>query len=236
MTVIVASAVCGLLGCSPSSETSKEPVLTYLYREGKAVANKKPPLLILMHGVGSNEHDLYALKDYLPEEYLVVFARAPFELGPNSYKWYDVDFSTGKPVINEEEAEQSRKMIDQFIEQLKSKHEFDTSKVILGGFSQGAIMSYSVGMQSDKVSGVVALSGRMLDDTKRYIGDTDGKLPQTLIIHGTQDGVLPLAYAQTASELLRQENVKLSYHELTIGHQINSDVLQILNQWLLNFE
>jgi phospholipase/carboxylesterase len=85
----------------------------------------------------------------------VVSARAPYEKGNGSYAWYDVDFSSGKPIINYIQAEKSRTILLQFISQLKSKQNSDEKRVYVCGFSQGAIMSYSLGLaRPDKIKGI----------------------------------------------------------------------------------
>ena len=59
-----------------------------------------PPLLLLLHGVGSNEDDLFGLAPYLDERFLIISVRAPNTLGPGSYAWFDVDFTPQGPVID----------------------------------------------------------------------------------------------------------------------------------------
>ncbi len=120
-------------------------VLYYIVHQPK-IKTEKPPLIILLHGIGSNEEDLFSFADELPGNFLVVSVRAPYALGANAYAWYHADFSTDKPVLNKEEAEKSRNTIIQFINELKKQFVFDVKQIYLCGFSQGAIMSYSVGL------------------------------------------------------------------------------------------
>ncbi len=87
----------GILSIAMSISTVNKPSLTYLVREPKVSADK-PPLLILLHGVGSNEKDLFSFATHLPDKFRIISARAPIELGPSSFAWYQVDFSSGKPV------------------------------------------------------------------------------------------------------------------------------------------
>ena len=119
--------------------------LHYLVREAKA-GTINPPLLLLMHGVGSNEQDMFSLAEQLPDHFLIISARGSYTVGPNSYVWFHVDFSTGAPVFKQEEAERSRNTIIQFIETLKTHYSFDEKQIYLVGFSQGGIMSFSIGL------------------------------------------------------------------------------------------
>jgi phospholipase/carboxylesterase len=117
---------------------------------------------------------LFELADQLPAGALIVAARGPITLSEGSYAWFHVNLSTGKRVINPADAEKSRKLIIQFIEELKSIYTFDSAKVYLCGFSQGAISSYSVGLtRPDLVHAIGILSGRLLDEVKPSIVSPD---------------------------------------------------------------
>jgi phospholipase/carboxylesterase len=209
-----------------------QPVLEYKIRAPK-IEIENPPLLILLHGVGSNEDDLLQLAEYLPKNYLIISARAPYNYSESRFKWYDVDFSTGSPVINYEQAEKSRLILKQFINQLKSLHTFDHGKIIIGGFSQGAIMSYSLGLtEPHLVEGIMALSGRMLEEIKPNIKSKIQDELEFLIIHGTDDRVLSVNYARQAKNYLEQRNFKVDYHETRAGHTITNESIQFMNTWL----
>lgn len=211
----------------------KDTRLHYLVREAK-LQNEKTPLVILLHGVGSNEKDLFSFANQLPGNYLVVSARAPFELGRDSYAWYEVDFSSGKPVINKEKAEMSRKIIIDFIEELKKEQVFDETQVYLCGFSQGAIMAYSAGLtRPDKIKGIALMSGRLLEEVKPQIKSaTELKNLEVFISHGTNDGVLGIHYAREARAYLKTLGLNPTYTEYPEGHSINKEMLTDLITWL----
>lgn len=207
--------------------------LHYLIKHPKT-ESKQTPLLILLHGVGSNEKDLFSFAGRFPENFMVISVRAPFEVGQDSYAWYEVDFSTGKPVINKEKAEKSRILILQFIDQLKEKYEFDNKQVYLCGFSQGAIMSYSVGLTSpDKIKGIAVLSGRLLEEVKPLI--TPGEQLKQLnvfISHGTNDNVLGVHYAQSSNSYLKELGINSTYKVYPEGHTISDAMIIDLISWL----
>jgi phospholipase/carboxylesterase len=207
--------------------------LTYLVREPKIRA-AKPPLLILLHGVGSNEKDLFSFADQLPDQFLVISVRAPITLDSNRFAWYQVDFSTGKPVFNKGQEERSRQLILDFIDQLNEHHSFDPAKVYLAGFSQGAIMSYSVALtHPEKVRGIAIMSGRLLEEIKPIIVSPI-KLQQLSIFisHGTQDGMLTVQYARESLKFLESLNLNPTYKEYFAGHGINADMRFDLIAWL----
>ncbi|MEO1260790.1 MAG: dienelactone hydrolase family protein [Bacteroidota bacterium] len=229
--------VLSILGISLSNCQTEAPakLLEHKVRMAKKGV-QNPPLLILLHGLGSNENDLFQLANLLDENFLIVSARAPYVVSTDKFKWYDVDFSSGRPVINDAQAEESRKRLKGFVDQLKSVYSFDQEKIFIGGFSQGAIMSYSIGLtEPDYFAGIIALGGRMLDATKSKIAESKLASSNVLIIHGTKDKVLPVQYARQAKSVLEQQQVNLEYHEIDLGHSINRETLQLLNNWLARF-
>jgi phospholipase/carboxylesterase len=215
-----------------TSATTK-PVLDYLVREPK-IKTKNPPLIILLHGAGSNERDLFSFADLLPENFLVISARGPIKYAPSKYSWYAVDFSTGKPVINQTQELESRKIILRFINELKSLHRFDEKKIFLGGFSQGAIMSYSIGLTHPEIiHGIVAMGGRILEEVKPLIGkSTQSIKPHVFIAHGMNDNVLPVDYARVARMFLKERGINADYREYEVGHSVNSEMINDLADWL----
>jgi phospholipase/carboxylesterase len=205
--------------------------LQYLVREAHATSEKQKAI-ILLHGVGSNEKDLFSFSRFLPDEFVVIAAQGPFELGLERYAWYEVDFATGEPVINSDQEAQSRQKLQDFIKQVKEKYKVD--EVYLGGFSQGAIMSYSIGLtHPTEVTGILAFSGRILTQIRPSVHPNSAlKHLKIFISHGLQDGTLPIHYARESKEYLDQLGVKLSYHEYEMGHQINNDALTEMIEWL----
>ena len=145
------------------------PSLYYIFKEPK-IKSAKPPVIILMHGVGSNEKDLFSFANQLPDSFLIISLRAPIKSGNDSYAWYHLSFENGKPISNPIEAEASRLMIIDFINTLKNKHAFNEKRVYLCGFSQGSIMAYSVGLTvPEKIKGIAIMSGRLLEEIKPII-------------------------------------------------------------------
>ena len=210
-----------------------EAALYYLVRQPKNKTDKTP-LIVLLHGIGSNEQDLFSLTSQLPDNFLVVSARAPYTLGNNSYAWFQVDLSTGKRIINAEQAEKSRNLIIQFLSELKQQYSFDENQVYLCGFSQGAIMSFSVGLtRPDLVKGIAIMSGRLLEEVKPLIASND-QLHQlkVFISHGNEDPVLDVQYAIESSTFMKTLNIQPNFKTYTAGHGINNAMLLDLVNWL----
>jgi len=208
-------------------------VLTYNIFE-PASSSKKPGLIVLLHGIGSNEDDLFQLKDNFPEGFIIVSARAPYTLSPGRYTWFELAHQQGKPVINAEQAEKSRLIINTFISQLTELYAIDTTNIYLGGFSQGGIMSYSLGLTlPHKVKGIFILSSRLLPEVKPLIktGPVLEKL-RVFVAHGTNDNVLPIHYAHDATEYLRPMLPLMEYHEYDLEHRIGQNELTDLVNWI----
>jgi phospholipase/carboxylesterase len=210
-----------------------QTVLEYLVRKPKT-ETENPPLLLLMHGVGSNEQDMFSLADHLPNNFLIIAARGPLTIGPNSFAWFEVSFSTGFPVINSAQTENSRITIIQFIESLKTQYRFNEKEIYIGGFSQGGIMSYSVGLtRPDLIKGIAVMSGRLLQEVRPQIA-SPGELKslRVFISHGISDNVLSIEYAREANAYLKTINITPTYKEFEAGHTVNNEMLSGLVNWL----
>lgn len=204
----------------------------YLVRQ-PAAKSIKQKAIILLHGVGGNEQDIFSLKLHLPKDWVYICPRGPYVLGEGIFAWYEVDSTSGKPVISVEEEEQSRQKLVKFITQVKETYMLD--EIYLGGFSQGGIMSYTVGLlHPELVNGLVILSSRMLPEITPLVAKKPAheKL-RVFVAHGTLDASMSVSWAREARELLQNLGVQLSYHEYVLGHQINKKILKDLVEWLM---
>lgn len=208
--------------------------LVHLTREPAEPFRKRPPLLLLLHGVGSHEADLFMLAPHLDERFFIVSARAPNTLAPGMYAWFEVQLDPTNPIINPEQAEQSRQILVRFIDELREAYDVDPRRVFLMGFSQGAIMSLSVlSTRPDKVSGVIAMSGRILPEVLPKMASPDALrgIP-VLVVHGTADPILPVHHGRRIRDVLATLPVELTYKEYPMGHQVTSESLADVSAWL----
>lgn len=226
--------VCAIISNSYSQNaTPIKMELKYLVREPK-IKSEHPPLLLLLHGFGSNEKDLFSFANQLPDKYLVVAAQGQISIGGDGYAWYHVDFSSGKPAYKFEEEEKSRKVIIDFIEAIKKQYQVDAKQVYLCGFSQGAIMSYSIALtRPDLVKGIAVMSGRLLEEIKPLIQPKEKLSGLKLFVsHGTNDNVLTFDYAKQSVAYLNTLGLQPIFKQYTAGHEINaamfSDLLEFL--------
>jgi len=208
--------------------------LRHLTRPPEQAEPGPSPLLLLLHGVGSHEGDLIQLAPNLDPRFFVASARAPITLAPGSYAWFHVEFTPQGPVINPEEAESSRLALLRFIDELVETYGLNPERVYVMGFSQGAIMGFSLALtRPDKLAGLVAHSGRILPEIRPLIAPPEALrgLP-VFVLHGTADAVLPIHHARASRELLSTLPVALTYREYPIGHQISAESLSDAAAWL----
>jgi phospholipase/carboxylesterase len=205
----------------------------YLKREPK-IKIENPPILILLHGLGSNENDLFGLVQHLPDSLLILALRAPRTIKEGSYRWYDLQWIDGIPKGNVAELEESRDMLIRFIEDLHKKHKFDKQKVFLGGFSQGAVMSLSVALKKPELlNGILFLSGKMPDGAEATADKKENyKKLKIFMVHGTEDKVLSIEDARSVKSFLENHNFPLEYNEFSMPHTINRETLASLVYWL----
>uniref|UniRef100_UPI00404975AD alpha/beta hydrolase n=1 Tax=Flavobacterium sp. TaxID=239 RepID=UPI00404975AD len=210
--------------------------LTYLVREPK-IKQEKNPLLLLLHGYGSNEEDLFSFASELPDEYYVVSVRAPYDLQPYGHAWYAIHFDAAENKFSDDaQAIESRELIIQFIEELIAKYPIDATQVSLVGFSQGAILSYATALSyPEKISRVVALSGYL--NEKIILEDFASKNIKDLklfISHGTVDQVIPIDWARKAKPFMEKLGLNVTYKEYPIGHGVAPQNFYDLKNWLEN--
>jgi phospholipase/carboxylesterase len=209
------------------------PELYYVFKEPKIKSNHAP-VIVLMHGFGSNEKDLFAFANQLPDSFLIISLRAPIKLANESYAWYHLSYNNGKSMSNSMEAESSRNTIIAFLSQLKSKHSYNEKSVYLCGFSQGAVMAYGVGLTiPQKIKGIAVMSGKLLDEFKPLIASKQNLSNlRVFISHGTNDKIITVNFAREASNYIKQLGVNASYNEYTEEHTISESMFNDMLQWL----
>lgn len=197
-------------------------------------SSANPPLLILLHGVGSNEQDLFEIAPLLDERFLILSARAPLTLAPNSFAWFHVKFTPSGSLINAEEAEDARQTVVRYIDEMVDEYRADPKRVYLLGFSQGAIISLSVMLtKPELLAGVVGMSGRILPEVKPLVVSPEQlKDFPVLVIHGVNDPVLPIQNGRATRDFLSKLGIDLTYREYQMAHQVSETSLADVRSWL----
>jgi phospholipase/carboxylesterase len=216
------------------TKRTKPLSLVHRVRQPSDVAAGKPPLLILFHGIGSNELSMASLARTLDPRLLVVCPRSPIEMAPRSYCWFHTNFTSQGPVANIVEAEAAWKRVAAFVPEVVEAYDTDPGRAFIGGFSQGAIVSLATLLTAPEgIAGVVAMSGRLLQEVLPHAVRADrlrGK--PVLVIHGTQDDTLPIRFGHQARDQLSQFPISLTYREFQMPHRVTDESLAAASSWL----
>ena len=209
--------------------------LHYLVQEPK-VKHDKNPLLLLLHGYGSNEEDLFSFASELPNDSYVISVRAPYDLQPYGHAWYAIHFDADENKFSDNvQAKQSVELIAGFIEEVVKQYPIDAKNVTLIGFSQGAILSYATALTyPEKVSKVVALSGYFNQEIMPEVIDTNAiSHLKFFVSHGSVDQVIPVEWARKAKPALENLGLEVDYHEYPVGHGVAPQNFYDFKNWIL---
>jgi phospholipase/carboxylesterase len=185
--------------------------------------------LVLMHGRATDEHDLLPVIDALdPERRLDgLTPRGPFTLPPGGYHWYGPVVRVGVP--NKETFEQSFALLSEWLDAT-----VDLDRTVLGGFSQGSVMAYALGLGAGRPApaGVLAMSG-FIPVVEGFELDLEGRrgLP-VAIAHGTHDPVITVQFGHDARDRLSAAGLDVLYRESPIGHGVDPRGIDELRAWL----
>lgn len=206
--------------------------LHYVVRQPKKAIDT-PPLLVLVHGYGSNELDLYSFAEELPDEFLIVSLRAPYEMGYGGYAWYAITLDGANNKHSDlDQARASLEKIAAIIDEIKDLYHTKEGKTFLLGFSQGAILSYALSFNyPNKVQHVLALSGYINEDLMPESVSPDISTDY-YISHGTVDQVLPVEWARKAPIILNDLNLQQVYSEYPVGHGVAPQNFYSFKAWI----
>jgi phospholipase/carboxylesterase len=208
--------------------------LHYLIQEPK-VKHDKNPLLLLLHGYGSNEEDLFSFATELPNDSYVISVRAPYDLQPYGHAWYAIHFDADENKFSDNvQAKQSVELIAGFIDEIVKQYPIDAKNVTLIGFSQGAILSYATALTyPEKVAKVVALSGYFNQEIMPKVIDTNAiSHLKFFVSHGSFDQVIPVDWARKAKPALENLGLEVEYQEYPVGHGVAPQNFFDFKNWL----
>ncbi len=208
--------------------------IAHVAREPR-VATPRPPLLILLHGIGADENDLLPLAGALDPRFLCASLRAPHEAFPMGYAWYAIDWTTSPPRGDLEQAERSREELCALLPELSARYGTDPARTFLLGFSQGAAMALSVALtRPDLVRGAVLHSGRVVPGIEARIAPREALARlEVLVLHGADDDVLPVEHGRAIRDLLRPLlGERVTHAEHDAGHFVTEASLADAAAWL----
>jgi phospholipase/carboxylesterase len=198
----------------------------------RPAAGEPERALVLFHGRGADENDLYPLLDFLDPERRLVAAtpRGPLSLPPGGAHWYIVR-EIGYP--DRETFEASYRLADEFLATFAEETGVPPERTVLGGFSQGAVMTYALGRGRGRPrpAALVALSG-FIPTVDGFELDLSPPLPPVAIGHGTYDPVISVEWSRRAKAQLEEAGAEILYREYPLAHAVDPDYLSELSSWV----
>jgi phospholipase/carboxylesterase len=190
-------------------------------------------LLVLHHGRGADESDLLPLADALDSErrLRVITPRTPLELpGWPGHHWYVVP-RVGYP--DPETFHHAFDALADFHDDVWERTGVSPERTVLGGFSMGSVMSYSLGLALDRPApaGILAFSG-FVPVVEGWQPTFEGRATRVFIAHGRADPIMEVGFARRARELLEAAGLEVDYHESGVAHEIDPAHLAAATAWL----
>lgn len=209
-----------------------QPQLSLPHLARAAQPSQAAPLLILLHGYGSNERDLFGLAPYIDPRYTVLSVRAPIALGQGAYAWFPLDWRADGVHFSAEDVQTARQRVIQLVAEAQAAYQPEGGPVYLLGFSQGAIMSAATLLaRPDMLAGAALMSGSATPDMAPADTAALAHRP-VLIVHGVYDDVLPIRHGRQSREVFAALPVDLAYHEFPMGHEVSAASLDAVVGWL----
>lgn len=205
------------------------------YIKRPSTLNHNAPLLIMCHGYGSDENDLFSFASELSEELFIISVRAPYQLQPYGNAWYAINFDAEKGKWSDnEQAKTSRDLLSDFIDYAVSNYGVNKDNITLLGFSQGTILSYSVALTyPKKVKNIIGLSGYINEDIISKLSEAENYNHLDFYnSHGSVDQVIPVDWAKKTKPFLDRLKIKNTYSEFPVGHGVAPQNFYELKAWL----
>ena len=195
---------------------------------------KNLKVIFLLHGYGSNEEDLYSLKEFFPSNFITISLRAPISIGLDSYAWYSINFENDiDRWIDIDEAIRAKNIIINDILLHLKDLAFTNERVSLLGFSQGAILSWSIGIEyPNLIKNILPLSGFYHSEITETNLIHKDRL-NSFSTHGINDQVIPVDWARRGLQSLIEYNINIEFKEYESGHEINNENLRDVIEWLI---
>ncbi|GGG38369.1 phospholipase [Dokdonia pacifica] len=209
--------------------------LEHIIQKPTKTTEGKTPLLLLLHGYGSDENDLFSFASELPEHYFIISARAPIPMQPYGNAWYAITIDyDGVKTSDNEAAKESRDLIATFITEAVKEYDLDPFNVTLLGFSQGTILSYAVALSyPEKVKNVIGLSGYINEEIINLQSSASYAHLNIYNSHGTVDQVIPIDAARKTPGYLSSLGIESTLSEFPVGHGVHPTNFYEFKEWLL---
>lgn len=212
---------------------SKELPLQHIYRPSTLKENA--PLLIMLHGYGSDENDLFSFANELPQELFIISLKAPYSLEPQGNAWYAINFDADQNKWNDnEQAKLSMKTLIECIDKACETYPVNKNNISILGFSQGTILGMATALNHPtKIKNIIGLSGYINHDIlPENLKELDYSNLNFYCSHGTVDQVIPIDWARQTPVFLKSLNIEHTYSEFPIGHGVAPKNFYELRNWI----
>ncbi len=192
------------------------------------------PLLVMAHGYGADENDLFSRAGEFPAVFHVVAPRAPLDLPYGGAAWYSLDFQGNRMISDIPQAVAARERLAEFVAEAARKYGVASHDVWLLGFSQGAILSYGIlSRYPERARYYLPLSGYIEPGiVGPEVAPGDRSAIKVLAMHGTQDPVIPIEAGRRVQDFLKRLGVDFRFHEFPIGHGISREGMGCIRTWV----
>lgn len=204
-------------------------MLDFLEKQPKN--NKNKYLVIMLHGWGSDKYDLISL-DFNIDNLYYLSVNAPYECDSGfGYQWFSLEDMNVNSIIKE--IRNNYIVLEKFIEEQSIKLNIDYNHIFLLGFSQGAMMSLYTGIRlNKKLAGIISLSG-LLPDTINSIKNSQITKQNILLLHGTDDNVVPFNYFIETKKLFDILDFNIEAYSINeLQHGINNEEIDIIKSFI----
>ena len=192
------------------------------------------PTIFALHGWGASAHDLLGLAPFLHRgEALVICPQGPVRVpigpGVEGYGWFPI---TGGAPPDPSDFARGADAVRAFLDQARARYPVDARKTVILGFSQGGVVAYDIALRDPaRFTGLVALSSWLPTDLVPERLPEHESLP-ILVVHGTQDPMIPVDRARESRAALTALGVNLTYREYEMAHEIRPEALRDVVGWL----
>ncbi|RBW70050.1 alpha/beta hydrolase [Bacillus taeanensis] len=206
------------------------PMIYELRKPSQIDPNKTYPALFVMHGIGSNEQNMLSLVEGLEDKFFIFSVRGHLSQPPG-FSYFTIQ-GYGKP--HREVFDQGIRQLTSFIDYASNEYSLDHNRLYLLGFSQGAIVSMTLGLTlGNRIKGIIALSGYIPRFVKEEYKMKSVDHLSLFISHGQFDNILPFEWGVESKEFFEKFGAQVTFQTYQEGHTVSLENQQNFTSWLL---
>lgn len=200
--------------------------------------DQKPPVLVVLHGYGTDEYDLLPIAEQIGEQYLIISLQAPIERPNGGHAWYDLIQTENGIIPDDLTRHESEEMLVASLANIINQEGGDVNRVVLIGFSQGAAVIYSLLTVYDlKNYGItpiasINMSGYIPRDILEAISEKRFDGFPFFISHGEFDELIPMQALGEAEKLLTQQGADVTARMYPVGHGVLPETVEDIISWM----